>query len=1296
MTKATRWNSRLGMLAIVVGALLCSGEAHAASFLDLTPPTGTPTLQPSYWGVRGYTVTFSTATSITGLDWEGTLAAVDSFHAEVWNVTTKVRLAVGADVFGTGANQFYHGPLSFTAAAGTAYILAIFWSNDNTYFNFKESPSFPYTVGNATVSANWSGPPTTDVFPTSSNSWGQYLRVDEGTPLSVTPAAPTTPPQGSIAFSASGGTGPYAWSLVSPSTSGGSIDPATGVYTAGPTGSQTDTVQVTDATSAVATTTVTVTAGISVTPSAPATTPLGSIAFGASGGSGTGFTWAFVTNASNGSLVSGTGAYVAGKTGSVVDVVAVTDSLGNTANVNIDVGAGVTIGPVAPSTPPQGNIPFTAAGGSGSGYVWSISPNLSNATIDAATGAYVAGSIADVSDTVNVIDSLGNTAQVNVSVGDGVAINPANTTLAPSGSTSFTAVGGSGTGYAFTLLSGPSGGSITGAGAYQAGAVPNVVDVVGVVDSLGNAATTDVTVGPGVSLLPLNPASPPDGTIAFAVSGGSGTGYTFSVSTNLSSGTIVAGTGAYTAGAIPSVTDVVTVTDSLGNAASTNVTIGVGVSILPVAPATPPRGAVTLAAMGGSGTGYVWSFATNASSGTIDPATGAYVAGPTQNVSDLVRVTDSLGNVATVTVTVGAGVTIAPALPATPPLGPVALSATGGSGTGFTWSITTQGSGASTIGAASGAYLAGAAGNSSDVVKVVDSLGNTASVDVSVGAGITITPVAPVTPPLGPLAFTATGGKGSGYAWTFVSNESGGTIDATTGAYVAGALPSVTDTIRVTDSLGNTTTATVNVGPGLSITPLSSSIAPLGTVAFSVSGGTGAGFVWSLSTNHSGGSIVAATGAYVAGTSGGVADVVSVHDSLDNTASASITVGPALAAAPTTATMPPRGMQTFTASGGSAGYAWSMQTNGSGGNVNATTGAYTAGPMPATADVVLVTDSNGATATALVTIGAGVTITPALPSVGPLGEVAFAAAGGSGTGYVWSLTTRASGAATITEAGAYVAGPTALTVDVAHVVDSLGNSADVSISVGAALAINPPQAMTFPRGSVAFSATGGGGTYTFSLATNASSGTINAQSGAYVAGSTPNVVDVVKVADQNGISVTANVAVGAGVSITPVVAAVKVRGTVQFASAGGSGTGYTWSVSTNLSGATISATGAYVGGPKGNVVDSVTVTDSVGSTATATVGVTVVAASVDGGVAEAGGPDAGVVEVDSGGLVPEGGAVVIKMGADAGTTGLALSGGGCGCKVTATQAPASSAVAGLSLLALALLRRRRQNERSAA
>ncbi len=60
------------------------------------------------------------------------------------------------------------------------------------------------------------------------------------------------------------------------------------------------------------------------------------------------------------------------------------------------------------------------------------------------------------------------------------------------------------------------------------------------------------------------------------------------------------------------------------------------------------------------------------------------------------------------------------------------------------------------------------------------------------------------------VQFTAAGGYGT-LVFSLFDDNSGATIDDETGLYTAGATPSVTDTIRVTDSLGNFTDATVGV-----------------------------------------------------------------------------------------------------------------------------------------------------------------------------------------------------------------------------------------------------------------------------------------------------------------------------------------------------------------------------------------------------------------------------------------------------------------------------------------------------
>ncbi|HXX30075.1 MAG TPA: hypothetical protein VEJ89_05100, partial [Myxococcaceae bacterium] len=223
-----------------------------------------------------------------------------------------------------------------------------------------------------------------------------------------------------------------------------------------------------------------------------------------------------------------------------------------------------------------------------------------------------------------------------------------------------------------------------------------------------------------------------------------------------------------------------------------------------------PRGTATFTASGGSGTGFSWSLSTNASGGTINASTGAYTAGATPNVTDVVRVQDSLGNSATQNVAVGAGVTISGAT-SIAPRGSTTFTVSGGSGTGFSWSLSTNASGGS-INASTGAYTAGATPNVTDVVRVQDSLGNSDTQNVAVGAGVSISGPSSLSVSTS-ATFTASGGSGTGFTWSLSTNASGGSINATTGLYTAGATPNVTDVVAVQDSLGNSANASVAVTP---------------------------------------------------------------------------------------------------------------------------------------------------------------------------------------------------------------------------------------------------------------------------------------------------------------------------------------------------------------------------------------------------------------------------------------------------------------------------------------------------
>lgn len=76
-----------------------------------------------------------------------------------------------------------------------------------------------------------------------------------------------------------------------------------------------------------------------------------------------------------------------------------------------------------------------------------------------------------------------------------------------------------------------------------------------------------------------------------------------------------------------------------------------------------------------------------------------------------------------------------------------------------------------------------------------------------------------------------------------------------------------------------------------------------------------------------------------------------------------------------------------------------------------------------------------------------------------------------------------------------------------------------------AMQLTPPSATIAHTGTQTFVASGGYGSYVYSLQTNLSGGSINASSGLYTAGATPNVTDVVLATDVLGNTITANVTV---------------------------------------------------------------------------------------------------------------------------------------------------------------------------
>jgi MYXO-CTERM domain-containing protein len=169
----------------------------------------------------------------------------------------------------------------------------------------------------------------------------------------------------------------------------------------------------------------------------------------------------------------------------------------------------LTVSPMSVSLPPRGTQMFTASGGSGMGYTWSLTAAPSGGTISA-TGAYMAGSTPNVTDQVQVMDSSLAVATATVIVGGAVTITPPGITLAPGNMQQFTGAGGTPP-YAWMLASptgsGP-GASISAAGLYTAGAMVGM-DTVRMTDSIGNTITATIDV---VAMVPIGTACTTSGT----------------------------------------------------------------------------------------------------------------------------------------------------------------------------------------------------------------------------------------------------------------------------------------------------------------------------------------------------------------------------------------------------------------------------------------------------------------------------------------------------------------------------------------------------------------------------------------------------------------------------------------------------------------------------------------------------------------------------------------------------------------------------------------------------------------
>ncbi|GIL18537.1 MAG: hypothetical protein BroJett040_22880 [Oligoflexia bacterium] len=628
-----------------------------------------------------------------------------------------------------------------------------------------------------------------------------------------------------------------------------------------------------------------------------------------------------------------------------------------------------------------------------------------------ATGLFTAPSSSG-STVILIRDSLGQTYNMNFDIYPTFNIGSTAPAITTGNTTTISGSGAYG-GYTYTLVSGP--GSVNATTGVYTPAGPGVA-VIRVTDAQGISRETTLTITDVLAISPSSKTVAVNNSVSFSASGGVAP-LVYSIVSG--GGSINSSTGVFTAPAgSGSVT--VRVTDAINNTSDAVMTVNPALQISPASITLAVNNSTTFTATGGVGT---YTYSIQSGGGSINSATGAFIA-PASSGSVTVQVADTLGNTSDAVVTVNPALQISPASIALAVNNIHTFTASGGVGT-YTYSIQ---SGGGTINSATGVFTA-PAGAGSVTVRVTDALNNTSDAVVTVNPALQISPTAKTLAVNNIHTFTASGGVG-----TYVYSASAGNINSATGEFTAPAT-SGSVSVTVTDSLSNTSQATVTVNPALSITPTTVTLATGNTQSFAGVNGVSP---YQFSMLSGTGSIHLTSGLYAAPPTTGT-EIVRITDSLFNTSDATITVVPQPSLSINYSTIALNNTATVTASNGVPPYTYSIQSGG--GSINGSTGVYT--PASTGAKVLKVTDSKANTATVNLTVNAALAISPASPTLQINAGQTFTASGGVGS-YTYSI---ASGGGTInSSSGAYTAPGTTGSATV-RVTDALGNTSNASITI---------------------------------------------------------------------------------------------------------------------------------------------------------------------------------------------------------------------------------------------------------
>jgi uncharacterized protein (TIGR03437 family) len=642
----------------------------------------------------------------------------------------------------------------------------------------------------------------------------------------------------------------------------------------------------------------------------------------------------------------------------------------------------ITLGPA--TLPPgivNGNYSqtFVASGGNGGPYTYSINGATPGLTLNTTTGV------------LSGAPTSATTYNFTIGVSDGSQFTPAFTpkaysivvepaiTIAPSTipaadpnvnySQTFTASGGSGSGYSYAISALPAGMSFNASTGVLSGP-PSATSsfTITAKDSAGLTGSQNYTLTVNAALTLSPPTLSPTQTGAqysqsFTASGGSGV-YTYSFTGTQPPG-LNFNAGAATLTGTPTVAGSypfsVTAKDSLGGQVTVNYTLAVNNPPITLGPASLLPGIVngnysaTFIASGGNGGPYTYSINGSTPGLTLNTSTGVLSGAPTSatTYNFTIGVTDGSQFTPAFTpkgysITVFGPITIAPtAIPNADPNVNYSqtFTASGGSGSGYSYSISALPAGMSFN--ASTGTLSGppsASGPFPFTITAKDSAGFSATsgtITLTVNAALTLSPTTLSSAQVGTgfsQAFTATGGSG-GYSYSLVGTPPPG---LGLSSNVLSGTPTTSGTfpfsISEHDSLGGSVTNAYTLtvaNPPIVVQPTTISSGQIGvsySQVFTASGGNGGPYTYSISGGSLFGLGFNAGTATLSGTpaSAGTSNItVSASDgTLNGQRSYTLTVNPSgLTLSPTSiggGTVGVKYSQGFSATGGSGNYTFTL------------------------------------------------------------------------------------------------------------------------------------------------------------------------------------------------------------------------------------------------------------------------------------------------------------------------------------------------------------------------------------